>query len=68
MKEIVARSGKSSSEFYGMLLFVFVILVNGTEFVNIPGQQIAMVATLIFGYGGGRVLLKNTVAKKGSTP
>lgn len=65
MNDTVARKGAKTSEFYGLLLFVAVVLANGTEFVTIPSEHIAMIATLAFGYGGGRTLLKNTLAKKG---
>ena len=60
---IVTRSGKTTSEFWSLILFVAVIILNGTPYVDIPSEYIMMLATIIFGYGGGRTLLKNSLIK-----
>lgn len=61
--DLISRSGKNSSEFYTFLAFLVVVLADGTRFVDISGENMAMLAALGFGYGGGRALLKNTAAK-----
>lgn len=64
MKEIVARSGKTTSEFYGLLLFVVVVLLNGTDVVDIPTEQVTFIAGLVGLHAGERAWLKNTIAKQ----
>lgn len=61
--DIISRSGRSSSEFWTLIAYFAVVLADGTRFVNISGENMAILAALAFGYGGGRALLKNTVAK-----
>lgn len=65
--ETVTRSGKMTSEFWLILVFISVVVLNGTPYVDIDGEHIALLATLAFGYGGGRTLLKNSLAKNGAT-
>ena len=65
--ETVTRSGKMTSEFWLVLVFIGVVVLNGTPYVDIDGENIALLATLAFGYGGGRTLIKNTLAKNGAT-
>ena len=67
MNEIVTRPGTKTSEFWLVLLFFGVVVLNGTPYVDIAGEHIAMLATLAFGYGGGRTLLKKDLAKNGGT-
>lgn len=67
MSDTPTRSGKNTSEFWSLLLFVGVVVTNGTPYVSIPAEQIMMLATLVFGYGGGRTLLKNTMIKENGT-
>ena len=61
--DIIKRDGKATSEFWTLLAFFGVVLADGTRFVDISGENMAMLAALAFGYGGGRALLKNTAAK-----
>lgn len=56
-----------TSEFWLILVFISVVVLNGTPYVDIDGEHIALLATLAFGYGGGRTLIKNTLAKNGAT-
>ena len=64
MEETISRQGIKTSEFWLILLFFAVVLLNGTSFVNLPGEDIAMLAALSFGYGGGRTVLKNSLAAR----
>ena len=52
-----------TSEFAGMILTFVTIIANGTAFVEIPGDQIILLAGMATAYGGGRTLLKNSLAK-----
>ena len=61
--DFIARGGKTTSEFWSLMAFFAVVLADGTRFVDISGENMAMLAALGFGYGGGRALLKNTAAK-----
>ena len=63
MNDLVTRAGSKTSEFWLTLAFIGVVMANGTRVFDVGGEQIAMLATLIFGYGGGRTLIKNTAAK-----
>lgn len=67
MNETVTRAGKATSEFWLLIAFFVVVVVNGTDFVNIPVEQVTMLAAGAFGYTGGRTFLKNSIAK-GVTP
>lgn len=62
-EETVSRSGVLTTEFWCAVMFVVVILANGTQWVEIPGDHIMLLAAVLFGYGGGRMLLKNTGIK-----
>lgn len=66
MEETISRQGIKTSEFWLILLFFAVVVLNGTRFVSLPGEDIAMLAALSFGYGGGRTVLKNTLAGRGA--
>ena len=57
------RTGWKTTEFRSMLVFMALVIANGTPYISIPESQVAMIAALVFGYGGGRLLLKNTLAK-----
>ena len=63
MNGTVTRKGVMTSEFAGMILTFVTIIANGTRFVEIPGDQIILLAGMATAYGGGRTLLKNTLAK-----
>lgn len=67
MNDTITRKGMTTSEFRLVLLFFAVVLANGTRYIDIPVEQMTMLATLAFGYGGGRLMLKNTMAK-GANP
>ncbi len=64
MHETVVRKGLLTSEFWLVLMLFGVVVVNGTPYVAIPGEHIALLASLAFGYGGGRTLLKNSLTNK----
>ena len=66
--DLITRSGKVTSEFWTLMAFFGLVLLDGTRFVDISGENMAMVAALGFGYGGGRALLKNTTAKSLTSP
>ena len=66
MQETISRKGIRTSEFWLVLIFFAVVVLNGTPFVTPPGEDIAMLAALTFGYGGGRTVLKNALATKGA--
>ena len=66
MHETVVRKGLQTSEFQLVLLLFAVVVLNGTPYVAIPGEHIALLASLAFGYGGGRTLLKNSLTKAGA--
>ncbi len=67
MEATISRQGIRTSEFWLILLFFAVVVLNGTSFVTLPGEDIALLATLTFGYGGGRTVLKNALAKTALT-
>ena len=67
MEETISRQGIKTSEFWLILLFFAVVVLNGTAFVSLPGEDIAMLAALTFGYGGGRTVLKNALAGRAGT-
>ena len=66
MTEPVTRKGLQTSEFWLVVIFFAVVLLNGTTFFTIPSEHIVMLATLAFGYGGGRNLLKTAIARTGA--
>ncbi len=66
MHETVVRKGLQTSEFRLILLLFAIVVLNGTPYVAIPGEHIALLASLAFGYGGGRTLLKNSLTKTGA--
>lgn len=57
------KSGKTTSEFWLMILYSVIFVANGTSYVHIPWDQFALYTAVVFGYNGGRALIKNTVAK-----
>ncbi|MDJ0944215.1 MAG: hypothetical protein QNJ30_12155 [Kiloniellales bacterium] len=66
MHETVVRKGLQTSEFWLVLLLFAIVVANGTPQVAIPGEHIALLASLAFGYGGGRTLLKSNLTKLGA--
>ena len=66
MHKTVVRKGLQTSEFQLVLLLFAIVALNGTPYVAIPGEHIALLASLAFGYGGGRTLLKNNLTKAGA--
>ncbi len=66
MHETVVRKGLQTSEFRLILLLFAIVILNGTPYVAIPGEHIALLASLAFGYGGGRTLLKNSLTRAGA--
>ena len=62
------KPGIKSTEFWNIPIFVAVLVANGTEYVNIPPSHIALLATLMFGYGAGTQIKKYVLAKNGVTP
>ena len=66
MHETVTRKGLQTSEFRLVLLLFAIVVLNGTPYVAIPGEHIALLASLAFGYGGGRTLLKNGLTRAGA--
>ena len=66
MHETVTRKGLQTSEFQLVLLLFAIVVLNGTPYMAIPGEHIALLASLAFGYGGGRTLLKNSLTKRGA--
>ena len=66
MTEPLTRKGRQTSEFWLVVSFFAVVLLNGTDLFTIPSEQIVLLATLAFGYGGGRTLLKNAIARTGA--
>ena len=65
--ETVTRAGAKTSEFWLVLAFFGTVILNGTRFVEIPMEQMTMLAAAAFGYAGGRTVLKNSLAKNGGT-
>ncbi len=63
MTHPATRSGLKSSETWGYFLLVAVILANGTPWIDIPAEQILLVATAAGAHGVSRTTLKNTLAK-----
>ena len=61
------RPGVKSSEFWLIIAYFATVIIAGTGYVTISDGQLGMLATLAFGYAGGRTLLKNTIAKQPST-
>ena len=66
MHETVTRKGLQTSEFWLVLLLFAIVVLNGTSYVAIPGEHVALLASLAFGYGGGRTLLKHGLTKAGA--
>ena len=66
MHETVVRKGLQTSEFWLVLLLFAIVVLNGTSYVTVPGEHIALLASLAFGYGGGRTLLKHGLTKAGA--
>ncbi len=59
-----SRSGVRTSELWLILAFFGVVLLSGTTYFTVPTEHITMLSILAFGYGGGRIMLKNTLAKQ----
>jgi len=57
------KSGKQSTEFWLSLAFGVVFLANGTEYVNIPWDQMIVLAGVFGVYTGGRSFVKGATAK-----
>ena len=62
MNETVTRAGAKTSEFWLILAFFGVVLLNGTDYVAIDGDHLAMLAGLAGGNLFGRTWLKQRVA------
>ena len=56
--------GMKSSEFWLVMAVIAAALLNGTEFVNIPWEQFAIVTGAVAAYTGGRSLVKGMSGKK----
>ena len=67
MTETATRKGMATSEFLGLLLTFAMILADGTPLIEIPSEYIMLFGGMATAYGGGRTLLKNTMAK-GANP
>ena len=57
------KSGKQSTEFWLTLAFGVVFVANGTEYVNIPWDQMIVLAGIFGVYTGGRSFVKGQTAK-----
>ena len=57
------KSGKQSTEFWLTLAFGVVFLANGTEYVDIPWDQMIVLAGVFGVYTGGRSFVKGQTAK-----
>lgn len=57
------RPGLKTSEFVGLLLTFAMILADGTAYVEVPSEYVMLFGAMATAYGGGRTLLKNTLAK-----
>lgn len=64
MNEVVSNAGAKTSEFRLVLLFVLVVLLDGTPWVAVPETYVTMLASLTLGYGAGRTWLKQTIVKQ----
>lgn len=55
--------GIATSEFWLTVMYALIIVLNGTEWVNIPGQEMIALAG-VMGVGiGGRQILKSSELK-----
>ncbi len=52
------KSGNKSTEFWLVLAYGVMTLVNGTEFVNVPWDQMTVLAGVFSVYAGGRSWVK----------
>lgn len=56
--------GMKSSEFWLVLAVIGAALLNGTDFINIPWEQFAIVTGAVGVYTGGRSLVKGMSGNK----
>lgn len=52
------KNGNKTTEFGLIIAYILLILANGTEYVNIPWQEMASLGAAIFGYCTSRGLAK----------
>ena len=57
------KSGPKSSEFWAVVIYAVVLVLNGTEYVGIPADQMTVFAGLIGSYVVGRSWVKGETAK-----
>ena len=63
MEKITEARGLKTSEFWLVMAFVASVLLDGSPLVNVDPTNMTLLAVATFGYGGGRTLLKNSLAK-----
>lgn len=60
--------GKKSTEFFALMLYAVVLLANGTEYVNVPWDQLTVFGGMVAAYGGFRSWVKSTETKAAGPP
>ena len=56
--------GKTSTEFYALIAAIVMVMANGSQYINIPTDQLQWAFGLIAAYIGSRTVVKAANAKK----
>lgn len=57
-------AGKQTTEFWLVLAYGLMVLANGTDFINVPGDQMTVLAGIFATYTGGRSWVKASEKKE----